>query len=93
MVTVQVSVTGAGDICLAVVDTGPPIPEADFAMLRARLDPDGKQGEVRTGTRGLGLHIVGEIAKALQADIRLDRGEGGPGLVWSIRLPAVPPAA
>ena len=90
IITVQVSPNGPDGVCLAVVDTGPPVSEADLGLLRARLDPTGTGGQVRTGSRGLGLHIVAEIAVALHAGIRLDRGDNGRGLVWTIHLPAWP---
>lgn len=87
VVTVRVRTPAPDSLRLEVIDNGPPIPEADLAQLRARIDPDGKPSEVRTGTRGLGLHIVGEIAAALRADIGLARGEDGRGLVWAVSLP------
>lgn len=84
MVTVQVLSSGPEDVRLEVIDTGPRLSDSDFTLLRGRLDP---AGGVRTGTRGLGLHIVAEIALALRASVALERGANGQGLVWSVTLP------
>lgn len=92
VVTVQLRPDGQA-VLLRVLDNGPPVADAQFALLHDRIDPSRNRGEVRTRTRGLGLHIVAEIAQALQADIALDRGEDGRGLVWSVRLGAPPPLA
>lgn len=86
-ITVHVRPSGPEGVRVSVVDTGPAVPDALFSLLRERLRSVPGQGDVRTGTRGLGLHIVSEIAAALQADLRLERGESGLGLAWSIRLP------
>ena len=43
---------------------------------------------MRSGTRGLGLHIVAEIAHALGAGLRMDRAPGDAGLVISVALSA-----
>lgn len=88
VVTVQVSQTSS-DVLITVVDTGPKVPEALVTLLRDRISPDQNRGEVRTRTRGLGLHIVAEIARALQADLALNLGANGDGLVWTVRLDAV----
>ena len=90
VVTVRVTLSIPDGIRLAVIDAGPRISDADLALLLARFDPASRSGEARTGTRGLGLHIVAEIARALRADMQLERGENGQGLAWSVRLPAAP---
>lgn len=93
MVTVHVAPPGPAGLRLAVVDTGPAVTEAQLALLAARLAPSLGQSEVRMGTRGLGLHIVAEIAHALQADVHLTKGPEGRGLAISVTLPvALPPA-
>lgn len=71
---------------LRVEDTGPALPDAVLSGLRARLDP-GAAGAARLGRHGLGLHIVTEIAQALQASVALDRGQDGQGLSVTVRLP------
>jgi two-component system, OmpR family, sensor histidine kinase TctE len=86
LITVHVEVAGPDRVLLSVVDTGPPLPEAQFTLLRRRVKTAGPSGDVRTGTRGLGLHIVSEIAQALQSDLDLERGDSGAGLAWSLRL-------
>jgi two-component system sensor histidine kinase TctE len=75
--------------CLRVEDTGPALPDATFETLKGRLTPDRAAEEARLGTHGLGLHIVAEIARALQAEIALDRGADGIGLAVTVRLPAM----
>jgi two-component system sensor histidine kinase TctE len=87
LITVHVDPAGPDTVQLSVVDTGPPLPDALFNLLQERMNLAKGQGDVRTGTRGLGLHIVTEIAQALKVDLRLERGEGGVGLAWSVRIP------
>lgn len=86
-ITVHVRKAGPDRVEVSVVDTGPAVPAAVFNPLRDRVRSAPGQGDVRTGTRGLGLHIVSEIAEALQADLHLERGENGQGLAWTIGLP------
>lgn len=87
LITVHVEPAGPGSVQLSVVDTGPPLPDPLFNLLQARIDRSGGHGDVRTGTRGLGLHIVTEIAQALKVDLRLERGENGVGLAWLVNIP------
>ena len=75
---------------LGVIDTGPSPGAAQLAVLRARLSPSGATDVVRTGTRGLGLHIVAEIARALGAQMTLDPGPDGRGLAIFATLAAAP---
>lgn len=91
MVTVHLRAPAAGGPVLSVADTGPPVSDAQLVALRARLDPAPAGAQVRTGSHGLGLHIVAEIARALSARVRVDRGEAGRGLVWTVALPAPAP--
>jgi len=42
---------------------------------------------MRSGTRGLGLHIVAEIARALRAGVDIDHGSEGRGLAVTVTLP------
>ena len=86
MVTVRLTQPGEDSLCLQVVDTGPPVPGNVLALLQARIDPGRTDSAVRTGTRGLGLHIVAEIARALHAQVRLTRGADDRGLIWSVTL-------
>lgn len=101
MVTVHVAGAGArmpeggapdarlsdGGVGLGVVDTGPPLSPDMVSVLRGRLSRTVQAGGMRSGTRGLGLHIVAEIAAALRAEARLDPGPGGRGLAVTLRLP------
>jgi two-component system sensor histidine kinase TctE len=84
MVTLHVADRGAAGLELLVADTGPPLTESALADLRARLQPG---QEMRSGTRGLGLHIVAEIARALGARVGLERGLHGRGLAVRVTLP------
>ncbi|WP_374429787.1 sensor histidine kinase [Tabrizicola sp.] len=68
---------------LSVTDTGPALAESSFADLQTRLQPG---REMRSGTRGLGLHIVAEIAHALGAGLEMQRGPGGRGLAVRVTL-------
>lgn len=68
---------------LSVTDTGPELAESSFADLQTRLQPG---REMRSGTRGLGLHIVAEIAHALGAGLEMQRGPGGRGLAVRVTL-------
>jgi two-component system, OmpR family, sensor histidine kinase TctE len=87
LITVHVETASPDWVLLSVVDTGPPLPEPLFTLLRSRIKAGGAVSDVRTGTRGLGLYIVTEIALALKADLRLERGKTGAGLAWSVRIP------
>lgn len=84
MVTLHLADLGAEGVELAVTDSGPPLPDAAFADLVARLQPG---QAMRSGTRGLGLHIVAEIAEALGAALRLEHGPDGRGLSVRVTLP------
>ncbi len=84
MVTLHVADHGAAGLELLVTDTGPPLTDSALADLRARLQPG---QEMRSGTRGLGLHIVAEIAAALGASVGLEPGPSGSGLLVRVALP------
>jgi two-component system sensor histidine kinase TctE len=85
MVTVHLEDLGPRGLRISVVDTGPPIPDATFTALQARLRPG--EGKMRQGSRGLGLHIVAEIARALGAELQLGRGPNNRGLAVLVTLP------
>lgn len=78
-------VPGARGLEISVTDTGPPLPDSVVADLKARLHAG---REMRSGTRGLGLHIVAEIAQALGAGLEMQSGPGGRGLAIRVTLPA-----
>lgn len=85
MVTLHVADLGAGGVEISVTDAGPPLPDAALSDLAARLQPG---QSMRSGMRGLGLHIVAEIAQALGASLRLERGPDGRGLSVRVGLAA-----
>ncbi|WP_374394753.1 sensor histidine kinase [Tabrizicola sp.] len=87
MVTVHLDAAEAGALRLSVTDTGPRLPDADLSALRARILPPPGPTEMRSGTRGLGLHIVAEIARALGAALAIDRGPEGKGVAVTVTLP------
>lgn len=86
LITVRVRIEEPGRIGLTILNSGPPVPDSLLVQLRERVQPASDKG-IRTGTRGMGLYIVAEIAEALKADLRLDRGETGGGLNWHISVP------
>lgn len=83
MVTLHVVDHGTAGLELVVADTGPALSKSAFADLRARLRPG---REMRSGTRGLGLYIVAEIAEALGARLNLDQGPDDKGLAVRVTL-------
>jgi two-component system, OmpR family, sensor histidine kinase TctE len=87
LITVHVGPVEPDRVWVSVIDTGPAVPESLFRLLQSRLASGVGQGDIRTGTRGLGVHIVAEIAQALRIDLRLERGDNGLGLAWIIGLP------
>lgn len=84
VVTLQLVDLGAEGLTLSVTDTGPVLPDATLSDLRSRLQPG---QAMRSGMRGLGLHIVAEIAQALGGSLDLDRGSAGTGLSICVSLP------
>jgi two-component system sensor histidine kinase TctE len=91
MVTVHVSPAEDGAMRISVVDTGPPVTQAQLSQLAGRLDPAEWAGVTRVGPHGLGLQIVAEIAQALQGRLRLDRGPEGRGVAVTLTLAAAAP--
>lgn len=85
MVTLHLADPGDSGLTLSVTDTGPALSDSTFADLRTRLQPG---QAMRSGTRGLGLHIVAEIAQALGARLQMERGPGGKGLAIRVTLPS-----
>ncbi|HLQ20389.1 MAG TPA: sensor histidine kinase N-terminal domain-containing protein [Tabrizicola sp.] len=83
MVTLQLVERPEG-LGISVTDTGPPLSDSALADLQSRLRPG---QEMRSGTRGLGLHIVAEIAQALGASLQLERASGGKGMAVRVTLP------
>ncbi len=86
-IAVSLGRDSAGQVVIAVRDTGPGIPEADRAKVTERF----YRGDASRGTAGvgLGLSIVAAIARLHGGVLRL--GDNGPGLAAELILPA--PAA
>lgn len=77
---------GQGELCIAVCDRGPGIPEAEleqvlqpFYRLEASRNRD-------TGGAGLGLAIASQLMRAIGGHLTLSNREGG-GLTATITLP------
>ncbi len=83
-VQMEVSASASGDICLAVTDSGPGIPEAFAQMIFDRFAqmPGGE-----TGTAGLGLPLAAQIAAVHGGGLTLVN-PGKPGARFECRLPA-----
>ncbi|HEY6917989.1 MAG TPA: ATP-binding protein, partial [Tabrizicola sp.] len=77
---------GPDGLTLTVSDTGPALLDSQFHDLQRRLQPG---QAMRSGTRGLGLHIVAEIAQALGATLSVERGPEGKGLALRLGLPSI----
>jgi two-component system sensor histidine kinase QseC len=84
----EVTVTvdkGADDVRLVVADSGPGIPEAQRSALFQRFQ---RGVGVESNGSGLGLSIVKQIAYLHQADVTLDEGAEGRGLVVTVSFPS-----
>ncbi|MBZ0127218.1 MAG: HAMP domain-containing histidine kinase, partial [Rhodocyclaceae bacterium] len=83
---VEVSVKpAAGGVSLAVVDSGPGIPEAERGKVFDRFHRVLGTGEEGSG---LGLSIVRRIADLHRATVVLGEGPGGRGLRVEVTFPA-----
>jgi two-component system sensor histidine kinase TctE len=88
--TITVSVAPrAGAVVLAVEDEGPGIPADERP---AALAPFGRLGDSSEHGAGLGLAIVGEIARGHRAELRLLYAGSGSGLRVEVVFPPAPPA-
>jgi two-component system sensor histidine kinase QseC len=82
---VHVALTGdAGNVCCAVTDSGPGIPEEERAHVFQRFY---RVGTPQAQGTGLGLAIVAEIAERLSGTITLTTPQNGNGLRVEITLP------
>ena len=83
---VKVAITNNGSVELVVEDDGVGIPEDERSRVFERFyRVSGTSAQV-TGS-GLGLSIVGEIARAHDAEVSIDAGSDGKGTRISIRFP------
>ncbi len=74
-----------GRICIAVGNTGKPIPPEDQAVIFEPLR-QGRAGQMERGGLGLGLYIAREIARANGGELRLDSTASE--TVFTVDLPA-----
>jgi signal transduction histidine kinase len=88
---VLVSVRREGaDAVLEVVDDGPGIPPEDRERVFERFVRGGGES---AGSSGLGLAIVQAVAEAHGGSVALTDGDGGRGARFTVRMPALLPAA
>ncbi|MFE4177566.1 sensor histidine kinase [Streptomyces sp. NPDC056909] len=91
-VTLRSYVTGSGDeVALEVSDTGSGIPAVDVPHVFDRFWRAEKSRNRSTGGSGLGLAIVLKLAEAHGGTASVESTEGR-GSVFTVRLPAGPPA-
>ncbi|WP_380068988.1 response regulator [Dankookia sp. GCM10030260] len=91
-VVLSATPAGPGQLCLAVVDTGPGIPDA----LRPRLFGEFAAGAQAEAGTGLGLAISAGLARAMGGRLDHAPGPAGQGSRFTATLPlpaAEPPAA
>ncbi|MFP6560811.1 ATP-binding protein [Paraburkholderia sp. B3] len=87
---VEVSLFDRGHMqCLAVLDDGPGVAEADLARLTDRFY---RGASVQSPGSGLGLSIVERIAHYFNGRLQFGPGLGGRGLAVIIDFPALPEA-
>lgn len=83
--------TEGGVVVLDILDEGPGLPPADLERIFDSFYRVGKGDQVRAGT-GLGLAICRGFVEAMGGRITAANREGGPGAVFTIRMP-IPPDA
>jgi len=89
-VEVRVSTARGGDcVSLSVADRGPGMDRADMRRAFDRFWRGDNATTSETGGSGLGLAIVRELAKGMKGEASVSHRKGG-GLVFEVRLPAVP---
>lgn len=81
---------GTGPIEIAVIDTGPGIPEKDLPRLTERFYRVDKARSRDLGGTGLGLAIVKHIVQAHKGELRID-SVINQGTTVRVRLPAAAP--
>ena len=79
---------GMGDVEIAVMDTGPGIPEESLEHLFERFYRGDKSRQRESGGSGLGLAIVKSLVEIQggQIDVESDPGQGS---IFTIKLPVV----
>ncbi len=86
-VSVCLSKTEAGDVSVAVRDTGEGITEDDMPLIFERLHRVDPSRTRATGGAGLGLTIARRLVEAQGGTIRID-SEVGEGSTFTVELPA-----
>lgn len=87
LVSVHIGKTDAGDVSVAVRDTGEGIAEDDLPLIFERLHRVDPSRTRATGGAGLGLTIARRLIEAQGGDIRVD-SEMGRGSTFTVELPA-----
>jgi len=80
-----------GQLVIEVADTGIGINQADLSKIFDRFWRADRSRTRATGGSGLGLAIARKLAEAHAGDISV-ASQPGAGTVFTVRLPAVPPA-
>ena len=81
-----------GEVLLSVQDNGPGVPHEQQLALAAR-GSQGEAGQLLGQGAGLGLALVAQYARLMNARMSLRSGAGGRGWVCEVAFPAVPPPA
>jgi two-component system, OmpR family, sensor histidine kinase TctE len=87
-ITVAVEQSG-GQVFLSVQDNGPGIPHEQQVALAER-GTQGEAGQLLGKGVGLGLALVAQYARLMNARMVLRSGDGGRGWVCEIAFPAIP---
>jgi two-component system sensor histidine kinase TctE len=88
VVTVAVEHT-AGEVLLSVQDNGPGVPQEQQLALAGR-GTQGEAGQLLGQGAGLGLALVAQYARLMNARMDLRSGAGGRGWICEIAFPAIP---
>jgi two-component system sensor histidine kinase TctE len=86
---ITVAVERRGDeVLLSVQDNGPGVPREQLLALAER-GSQGEAGQLLGQGVGLGLALVAQYARLMNARMRLDTGDEGRGWLCEIAFPAV----
>jgi two-component system, OmpR family, sensor histidine kinase TctE len=90
-ITVEVA-RGGNEVLLSVQDNGPGAPREQQLALAER-GTQGEAGQLLGQGVGLGLALVAQYARLMNARMALRTRDGGPGWVCEIAFPAIPTPA